>query len=243
MDVKKILPDLLNWIKETVGDATVVIGISGGKDSSVAAALCAKALGKEKVIGVMMPDGYQHDQDASRKLIAHLGIPSYDINIQDITEASRESIRKAISPELTPQLKSNLGARIRMTTLYNVAAMVGNARVCNTCNRSEDYVGYSTKFGDSAGDFSPLSHLLVKEVKELGRLLGLPEDLVEKAPEDGLSGKTDEDNLGFSYATLDHYILTGECPNPETKAKIDRLHKANLHKILPMPAFMPKEER
>jgi 3'-phosphoadenosine 5'-phosphosulfate sulfotransferase (PAPS reductase)/FAD synthetase len=139
MDVKKILPDLLSWIKETVGDATVVIGISGGKDSSVAAALCAKALGKEKVIGVMMPDGYQHDQDASRKLIAHLGIPSYDINIQDITEASRESIRKAISPELTPQLKSNLGARIRMTTLYNVAAMVGNARVLRMRKREASY--------------------------------------------------------------------------------------------------------
>ncbi len=231
--------EIAKWIRETVGDCTVVIGISGGKDSSVAAAICAYALGKDKVIGVLMPDGEQHDIDKSRKLVDFLGIKSYTINIKDITEASRESIRKTVSPELTYQLRSNLAARIRMTTLYNVAAMIGNARVVNTCNKSEDYIGYSTKFGDAAGDFSPLSELLVSEVKALGYELGLPVDLIEKAPEDGLSGKTDEDNLGFTYAFLDHYILTGE-GDKETIERIEKLHKANLHKLLPMPKFEPK---
>lgn len=233
--------ELAKWIKETVGDCTAIIGISGGKDSSVAAAICVYALGKDKVIGVLMPDGEQHDIDKAKQLVEFLGIKHYIINIKDITEASRESIRKTISPELSYQLRSNLAARIRMTTLYNVAAMVGNARVVNTCNKSEDYVGYSTKFGDSAGDFSPLSELLVSEVKALGYELGLPKELIEKVPEDGLSGKTDEDNLGFTYDFLDHYILTGE-GDKETIEKIEKLHKANLHKLLPMPKYVPNRK-
>ncbi len=228
--------EIIQWIRDTVGDATVVIGISGGKDSSVVAALCVAALGKDKVVGVLMPDGEQHDLDKSFELVNHLGIKHYLINIKEITEASRKSIRENVGPELTYQLRSNLGARIRMTTLYNVAAMIGNSRVANTCNYSEDYIGYSTKFGDAAGDFSPLSNLFVSEVKALGYELGLPKDLIEKVPEDGLSGKTDEDNLGFTYDELEVYIKTGK-GRPEMIEKAERLHRANLHKILPMPKF------
>ena len=227
---------IVKWIRDTVGGCKVVIGISGGKDSSVVAGLCVEALGKENVIGVLMPDGNQHDIDKSYELVNFLQIPYYVINIQEITEASRKSIRENVGPELTYALKSNLGARIRMVTLYNVAAMVGNARVANTCNYSEDYVGYSTKYGDAAGDFAPLQNLLFHEVKEVGYELGLPKDLIEKAPEDGLSGKTDEDNFGFTYATLDHYIETGEGPR-DIVEKIERMHKANLHKLLPIPKF------
>ena len=227
---------IVKWIRDTVGGCKVVIGISGGKDSSVVAGLCVEALGKENVIGVLMPDGNQHDIDKSYELVNFLQIPHYVINIQEITEASRKSIRENVGPELTYALKSNLGARIRMVTLYNVAAMVGNARVANTCNYSEDYVGYSTKYGDAAGDFAPLQNLLFHEVKEVGYELGLPKDLIEKAPEDGLSGKTDEDNFGFTYATLDHYIETGEGPRNIVE-KIEKMHKANLHKLLPIPKF------
>ena len=127
-----------------------------------------------------------------------------------------------------------------MTTLYAVAQSVPKGgRVANTCNRSEDYVGYSTKFGDAAGDFSPMAHMLVEEVRQIGRTLGLPEDLIEKIPTDGLSGKTDEDKLGFTYETLDHYIQTGECADTEIKEKIDRLHRINLHKLQPMPLYKP----
>lgn len=228
--------ELIQWVRDTVGSATVVIGVSGGKDSSVVAALCVAALGKDRVVGVLMPDGFQHDIDKSMELVNHLGIKHYIINIKDITEASRRSIRENVSPELTYQLRSNLGARIRMVTLYNIAAMIGNARVVNTCNYSEDYVGYSTKYGDAAGDFAPIQNLLVREVKALGYELGLPKDLIEKTPEDGLSGKTDEENFGFTYAALDDYLTTGK-GDPEMIAKIERMHAANLHKIRPMPKF------
>lgn len=240
-NANKVKAQLLDWIRATVGDATVVMGISGGKDSSVVAALCAEALGKDKVVGVLMPDGHQHDIDKSHELVDFLGIRHYVINIQEITEAFRKSIREAISPELSYVMRSNLGSRVRMVELYNVAAMIGNARVATTGNASEAYIGYCTKYGDSAGDFAPLAHLLVYQVKELGRALGLPEDLVEKVPEDGLSGKTDEDNFGFSYATLDHYIETGECPDAAIKEKIDRMHRISRHKFCLAPSFVPEE--
>ena len=125
-----------------------------------------------------------------------------------------------------------------MATVYAVSQSV-NGRVCNTCNLSEDWVGYSTRYGDSVGDFSPLSRLTVAEVKELGHLLGLPYDLVEKVPIDGLCGKTDEDNLGFTYAVLDRYIRTGEIDDPATKERIDRLHRINQFKLELMPVFEP----
>ena len=232
------------WAKEYMDAAgpnsKAIVGISGGKDSSIVAALLVRAIGKERVIGVMMPDGYQRDQDKARELISFLGIKAYDINIRGITEASRKSIEKAYGVdevELTYCMQSNMPARVRMMTLYNVAAMEGNARVANTCNASEDYVGYSTKFGDAAGDFSLLSDMLVSEVKQIGYELGLPKDLIEKAPEDGLSGKTDEDSLGFTYAELDEYIKTGGGVSEEKAKKIEELHKKNLHKLLPMPTF------
>ncbi|MCR4561873.1 MAG: NAD(+) synthase [Bacilli bacterium] len=232
--------ELIKWVQETVGNATVVIGISGGKDSSVVAALCVAALGKDRVVGVLMPDGKQHDIDKSYELVNFLGIKYYLIDIAEITEASRESIRRTVGPELTYQLRSNLAARIRMTTLYNVAAMIGNCRVANTCNYSEDYVGYSTKYGDSAGDFAPIQNLLVREVKALGYELGLPKDLIEKVPEDGLSGKTDEDNFGFTYNQLDDYLETGK-GDPALIEKIEKMHRANLHKLRLMPKFGNRE--
>ena len=112
-----------------------------------------------------------------------------------------------------------------------------NGRVANTCNLSEDWVGYSTRYGDAAGDFSPLGGLTVQEVKAIGKELGLPIELVEKTPSDGLTNKSDEDNLGFTYAVLDKYIRTGVCEDPDTKARIDYKHATNLFKLLPIPHF------
>ena len=146
-----------------------------------------------------------------------------------------------VNPTKYPVYYSNTPARIRMTTLYGVAAIIGDARVVNTCNRSEDYVGYSTKFGDSAGDFSPLMTLTVREVKLLGYQLGLPMEFIEKKPEDGLSGKTDEDNLGFTYNTLDDYLLHNIKPEPAILENIERRHRNNLHKLEPMPHFDVEE--
>ena len=114
-----------------------------------------------------------------------------------------------------------------------------NGRVANTCNLSEDWVGYATRYGDGAGDFSPCSRLTVQEVKAIGRVLGLPEQLVEKTPIDGLSGKTDEESLGFTYEELDRYIRIGKVSDERTKARIDRLHEQNLFKLQPMPTFKP----
>ena len=206
-DARKVTNQCIIWIRkffeENGKDCNAVVGISGGKDSSVVAALCVAALGKERVIGVLMPCGKQQDIYMSYKLVQHLGIKHYEINIQQAVEAITESI--AFLPEMTEQAKTNLPARVRMTTLYAVSQNM-NGRVANTCNLSEDWVGYATRYGDGAGDFSPLCNLTVTEVKEIGKVLGLPEELVEKTPIDGLCGKTDEENLGFTYAELDEYI-------------------------------------
>ena len=226
-----------DFFRENGDGCNAVIGISGGKDSSVAAALCVEALGKDRVIGVLMPQGVQGDIDAAYRLVNHLGIRHYEINIQDAVEGVRNAMPKDL--ELSQQSRINLSPRIRMATLYAVSQSC-NGRVCNTCNLSEDWVGYSTRYGDAAGDFSPMCHLTVTEVKEIGRLLGLPEELVEKTPIDGLCGKTDEENLGFTYAELDDYIRTGKIEDPEKKENIDRRHRANLFKLQLMPAFDPK---
>ena len=237
-DAENVKNQCVQWIRDFFRqngpDCNAIVGISGGKDSSVVAALCVEALGKERVIGVLMPCGQQHDIDMAQLLVNHLGIKNYTVNIQGAVEA----MKAAMPFDLSTQSKTNLPPRIRMTTLYAVAQS-HNGRVANTCNLSEDWVGYSTRYGDAAGDFSPCSHLTVQEVKAIGRVLGLPEVLVEKVPIDGLCGKTDEENLGFRYAELDHYIRTGEINDPEKKAKIDRLHRLNQFKLELMPAFQP----
>ena len=238
-DVKQVKEDLVNWLNRWFADngpgCNAVIGISGGKDSSVTAALCVAALGKDRVSGVLMPNGDQYDIDVSEALVKHLGIRSYVVNIKDAYNGVVNAA-KAAGVELSEQSYINLAPRLRMSTLYAVSQSY-NGRVINTCNLSEDWVGYSTRYGDSVGDVCPLGKLTVAEVKELGTYLGLPDMFVHKVPSDGLCGKTDEDNLGFTYAVLDRYIRTGEIDDPETKALIDRKHKANLFKLELMQTF------
>ena len=240
-DALRIKNECVKWIqdffRDNGPDCNAVIGISGGKDSSIAAALCVEALGKERVIGVMMPNNEQADIDCAIKLVNHLGIKHYTVNVGETIKALVEALPKDM--EITPQTITNIPPRVRMTTLYAISQS-NNGRVVNTCNLSEDWVGYSTRYGDSVGDFSPMSHLTVTEVKEIGYLLGLPRDLVDKTPIDGLCGKTDEENLGFSYAVLDKYIRTGVCEDEATKELIDKKHKANLFKLELMPSFKPE---
>ncbi len=237
-DAKKVKDLCVQWIRDFFEkngkDCNAVVGISGGKDSSVAAALCVESLGKDRVIGVLMPQGEQHDIDMAFMLVNHLGIKHYVVNIKDAVDALKNNLPKDL--ELTAQSLQNLPPRIRMSTLYAVSQSV-NGRVCNTCNLSEDWVGYSTRYGDSVGDFSPMSNLTVTEVKEIGRVLGLPSALVDKTPIDGLCGKSDEENLGFTYAELDKYIRTGVIEDKDKKEIIDRKHKANLFKLQLMPVF------
>ena len=237
---EKVKNECVAWIRDFFEkngkDCNAVVGISGGKDSSVVAALCVEALGKDRVIGVLMPCGKQHDIDCAYALCDHLGIRRYEINIQSAVEGVKSSLPQDLP--LTAQTLQNIPPRVRMTTLYALSQSV-NGRVANTCNLSEDWVGYSTRYGDSVGDFSPLSLLTVGEVKEIGRILGLPAFLVDKTPIDGLCGKTDEENLGFTYAELDRYIRTGKIDDPEKKKVIDRKHTANLFKLRLMPVFDP----
>ena len=237
-DALKVKNDCVAWIRDFFEKngpgCNAVVGISGGKDSSIVAALCVEALGKDRVVGVLMPNGVQHDIDMAHLLVNHLGIRHYVINIKDAVEGVLKNFPADLP--ISEQTTVNLPPRIRMSTLYAVSQSV-NGRVANTCNLSEDWVGYSTRYGDSAGDFSPLSHLTVTEIKQIGYLLGLPRELVDKTPIDGLCGKTDEENLGFTYAELDVYIRTGEIADPKKKESIDRKHAANLFKLQPMPSF------
>lgn len=240
-DAKRVKDEIVEWIttwfEENGNGCKAVVGVSGGKDSSVVAALCVAALGKDRVIGVLMPNGEQSDIKYSHMLCDHLGIKNYTVNVGPAINGVLDSIHEnAADIEVTEQATTNLPARIRMATLYAVSQSV-NGRVANTCNLSEDWVGYSTKFGDAAGDFSPLSRLTVSEVKAIGRELGLPAELVDKTPSDGLCGKTDEMNLGFSYDVLDKYIRTGVIEDEAVKVKIDSMHMKNLFKLQPMPCF------
>jgi NAD+ synthase len=238
-NAEKTKDEIVKWIgdyfEENGKGCNAVIGISGGKDSSVTAALCVQALGKDRVYGVLMPQGQQHDIDYSKDLVTYLGIKHFTVNIKDTVEAAVSSLKNA-GLSVTRQAAINTPARIRMTVLYAVSADV-NGRVANTCNLSEDWVGYATKYGDGAGDFSPISQLTVKEVKEIGKALGLPLKFIEKVPEDGLSGLTDEQNLGFSYDALDRYIREGVCEDKALKEKIDKLRRINMHKLSLMPTF------
>ena len=237
-DALKVKDNCVQWIRDFFNEngqgCNAVIGISGGKDSSIAAALCVEALGKERVIGVLMPQGEQHDIDKAYMLVNHLGIKHYEINIKKTVDAILDAFPQDL--QLSKQSRENIPPRIRMSTLYAVSQSC-NGRVCNTCNLSEDWVGYSTRYGDSVGDFSPMSNLTVTEVKAIGHLLNLPSELVEKVPIDGLCGKTDEENLGFTYAELDTYIRTGKIDDLAKKELIDHKHRINLFKLQLMPSF------
>lgn len=242
-DVKKATEAAVSWIREWFYEngygCNAIVGISGGKDSSVVSALLVEALGKDRVIGILMPKGRQDDIDMAKLLISHLGIKSYTVNINDAYEGLVNELESTVG-EMSKDSKINLPARLRMSTLYAVAQTT-NGRVANTCNLSEDWVGYSTRYGDSAGDFSPCAFFTTKEIRDIGTYLGIPHELVEKVPIDGLSGMTDEAKLGFTYDVLDKYIRTGEIEDKKIKAKIDHLHEINKFKTRLMDSFNYEE--
>jgi len=238
-NAKKVKDNITEWIRsffeENGKGCNAVVGISGGVDSSVVAALCVEALGKDRVFGVLMPQGYQSDIKDAIQLVKFLDIDNITVDIFDAIRSIKHEIRDELG-KWSSQSSINLPPRIRMSTLYAVSQTM-NGRVANTCNLSEDWIGYSTRYGDSVGDFSPLSNLTKTEVKEIGKELGLPENLVEKVPTDGLCGKTDEENFGFTYEVLDRYIRTGKIDDLKAKEKIDSLHTKNLFKLKMMPAY------
>lgn len=245
-NAKRVKNEIVDWIREWFmkngADCQAVVGVSGGKDSSVVAALCVEALGVDRVIGVMMPCGVQKDIDMSEKLIKHLGIQSTWINIENAVNSILSYVGEGFEFYdmreyfVTEQTRTNLPARIRMATLYAVSQSV-NGRVSNNCNLSERYIGWSTHYGDDVGDFSPLSNLTCTEVIAIGYELGLPEELLIKAPSDGLCGKTDEDSFGFTYEELDKYIREGIIDDVEHQKRIELFHYKNLFKQASIPRF------
>jgi len=243
VNIKETKKNLINWIREWFdangnSQTKAILGISGGKDSTICAALLAEALGPDRVIGVLMPNNVQSDICDSLAVVNHLKIKYYTINIGGAYNALTSEIEQKLEGcELSGQYKTNTPSRLRMVTLYGVGAIIGNTRVCNTGNLSEAMIGYTTLYGDFAGDFALINKLTKTEVVQLGEELGLPSYLVHKAPGDGMSGKTDEDNIGFTYEELDDYIR-----NQNKGPKFEMIEKKIKamefkRKILNIPSF------
>lgn len=240
-DAEKTKEDLINWIKEKFNNEykgkNLIVAVSGGKDSSVVTALGTLALGKNRVKCILLPQHEQSDIQDSLEVVNTLGVEYKIVNIGRTVDSIVSEMKKS-GVEPTQQALINVPARVRMVETYFYAQCNNGIPSCN-CNLSEDWIGYSTYGGDGFGSFSPLGGLTVQEVKAIGRLLPIPQHLVEKVPSDGLCDKTDEDNLGFTYETLDRYIREGICEDEATKKRIDDLHKRNLFKLQPMPTFRP----
>lgn len=236
MDLKQLHHDVVKWIQtwfeDNGNDCNAIIGISGGKDSTLVAKLCVDALGKDRVIGIMMPNDANIDLELSKEICTFLGIQSYTIPIGSIKKAFIHNYETSCQEIPSSTALLNLEARLRMVYLY-MSAQTHNGRVSNNCNLSERWIGYSTRFGDDAGDFSPLANITVSELQELATYIGIPKKWAYKIPIDGLqenlksdgTALSDEENFGFSYETLDRYIRTGICHDTVIKAKIDKMYK------------------
>lgn len=231
--------EIVNWIREKmegIGATQGVIGISGGKDSTVTAALCVKALGSANVHGLMLPNGSQGDLQDGIDICDVLEITHHIIDIQPAYDFFVNQVGR-VRGSVSSQTELNIPPRIRMTMLYGYAQSLENAVVINTSNLSEDWVGYATVYGDTAGAFAPLGSLTSDEVVQLGAQLGLEDKFITKLPADGLTGRTDEEVLGFSYEVLNRYIREGIIEDLEVKTKIDRLHRLSRFKFQPIPLF------
>lgn len=264
--MKKIYNSIIKGIQNYCVNTSCkgfVIGISGGKDSTVVAKLLVDAIGADKVLGILMPNGEQTDIKDSIKVCELLGINYHTVNINCIYNCLLSAIHEPDSSnvemlydeygnmypanepkeriattndgfqfQISPKARTNIPPRLRMTVLYAIAQSIGY-RVCGTGNKSEHYIGWFTKWGDGACDFNPIADLTCTEVIELGHYMGLPDDLVDKTPADGLTGKSDEENFGFTYKELDQYISDPSSVtvhNMDNYPKFDEMHKKSQHK-------------
>ena len=242
-DAKEYKDVVVNWIRDWFAvngpDCKAVIGISGGKDSTVVAGLCVEALGNNRVVGVIMPNGHQEDYHDAVMVCTTLGIDFITHSIHESYNAIISNMESPIDGNMygvtaSEQTKINLAPRLRMAMLYAISQTIGG-RVACTDNLSESYIGYSTRWGDNVGDFAPLASFTATEVIAIGDALGLPQDLVHKTPSDGLCGKTDEDNFGFTYIQLDNYIRYGSSGDYFVDEDIKRKHLRNLFKRVALP--------
>ena len=225
------------WLRGEVKKANaagIVLGLSGGIDSSVLAALGREALGRGGVLGIIMPCRSINEDESDARLLAE----AVDVNfIRVDLSAAFDVMLNSIGCEVTSSAKSNLKARLRMVTLYAVAQSK-NFLVCGTSNRSEFETGYFTKYGDSGVDLMPLANFLKRDIRELAKILGVPEKIIMKAPSAGLyEGQTDEGDMGFSYDVLDEYLASGKIEDPKAKERIDVMRRRSEHKRKPIPIF------
>ena len=234
---KELVDKIVSWISDYIKTSNsygIVVGISGGKDSLVVAKLCVLAVGNENVFGVIMPNGQMTDRDDAINTCKILGIPYSIVDISQSYNQILDVVKKVNFGSVSEISKLNTAPRIRMTTLYAIAGSM-NYLVANTSNLSESMIGYCTKWGDNVGDFAPIINFTKTEVCKIGHLLNLPQNLVEKLPSDGLTGKTDEENFGFGYDELDEFIRTGNVHS--NFESILKRHNSSKHKRKAIHSF------
>ena len=241
-NVEKEVNNIVDFIKKYYKDNNLggaILGISGGKDSGVVAGLLVKALGKENVIGVTLPCHSKEEDRIDAKLVSdYYGIELINFDITSTFDAFKDELKNlgTFTDEEVKNSDINLKPRLRMSTLYYLAALYSMVRgktyiVAGTSNKCELYVGYFTKGGDSVHDISLLADYTVEEVIKLGEYLKVPDKVLYKTPNDGLSNLTDEDKLGVKYNDIATYLENKDLLDKEIREKIEKLHKNNLHKF------------
>ena len=224
---------IVDWIRTYVKNAGakgVAVGNSGGKDSAAVIGLCVKALGKDNVLTVAMPcSSIQKDLEDAKLVASTFGVRMLTVDLSSVYENLSLEIEGVIADNISPFASVNIRPRLRMTTLYTLAQQYGYL-VAGTGNACEGFVGYTTKWGDNACDFNPIAEFTVSEVLEIGRILGVPSAITDKAPNDGLGLGTDEERLGVTYSEIEEYISTGKTANQASMEKIEKLHKQSEHK-------------
>lgn len=251
LEVNKLIEEANNAIKwihdyvEKVGAKGVVVGNSGGKDSATVIAMATKALGKERVVTVAMPcNSISADLEDAKLVADTFGVPFLKVDLSETYADMEDAINTSLcdlKTELNKESKVNIKPRLRMTTLYGIAQSL-KYLVIGTGNLCEAMVGYTTKWGDSASDFNPIANFTVPEVLAIGKYLGVPDKIINKAPNDGLGGKTDEEKMGVSYIQIEEYIETGRT-RPDAMLKIEKLNQSTKHKRMPIPTYSFEREK
>ncbi len=242
--LKQETENVIDWVKQFVKNANadgVAIGNSGGKDSATVIAIATMALGKDRVVTVAMPcSSIPADLEDAKLVAATFDVPLLEVNITNECNSLIEKINtqlnnKNLIKEMNKEAIINTKPRLRMTTIYAVAKAL-NYLVIGTGNLCEGFVGYTTKWGDSACDFNPIANFTVEEVLKIGEILGVPEKIIKKAPNDGLGGQTDEEKMGITYKQIAEYIEKGTTDNQAIE-KIERMHKISKHKREKIPTY------